>query len=149
MAIISAENVEKFCKSSVPLFDFLDIKFEFLDDGVICCHLPYDRKVSNHLNSVYAGVQWSIAEVLGGIAFAANSVPGYVPLLKSMNIEFKNPAMSDLVAIIQFTEQDAFSMKQALESQGRYNFDLKSSVQDTQGNVVAEGLAEYAIRKMS
>lgn len=149
MAIISAENVEKFCKSSVPLFDFLDIKFEFLNDGVICCHLPYDRKVSNHLNSVYAGVQWSIAEVLGGIAFAANSVPGYVPLLKSMNIEFKKPAMSDLVASIQFTEQDAFSMKQALESEGRYNFDLKSSVQDTQGNVVAEGLAEYAIRKMS
>ncbi len=148
MATISAENVEKFCKSSVPLFDHLNIKFEFLDDGVIRCHLPFDRKVSNHLNSVYAGVQWSIAEVLGGIAFATSSVPGFVPLLKSMNIEFKKPAMTDLVAQVCFTEGDAEKMQQALKAEGRYNFELKSTVQDTQGNVVAEGLAVYAIRKM-
>lgn len=148
MAIISAENVEKFCKSSVPLFDFLDIKFEFLDDGVICCHLPYDRKVSNHLNSVYAGVQWSIAEVLGGIAFAANSVPGYVPLLKSMNIEFKKPAMTDLIAQVRFSDDEALNMKQALENQGRYDFELASNVHDSNGNLVAKGLAVYAIRKM-
>jgi len=148
MATISTENVEKFCKSSVPLFEFLDIKFEFLDDGVICCHLPYDRKVSNHLNSVYAGVQWSIAEVLGGIAFAANSVPGYVPLLKSMNIEFKKPAMTDLKAKVQSSEADALNMKQGLEAEGRYNFELISSVEDIHGNVVAKGIAVYAIRKM-
>ena len=148
MAIISAENVEKFCKSSVPLFDFLDIKFEFLDDGVICCHLPYDRKVSNHLNSVYAGVLWSIAEVLGGIAFAANSVPGYVPLLKSMNIEFKKPAMTDLIAQVRFSDDEALNMKQALENQGRYDFELASNVHDSNGNLVAKGLAVYAIRKM-
>ena len=148
MAIISAENVEKFCKSSVPLFDFLDIKFEFLDDGVICCHLPYDRKVSNHLNSVYAGVQWSIAEVLGGIAFAANSVPGYVPLLKSMNIEFKKPAMTALIAQVRFSDDEALNMKQALENQGRYDFELASNVHDSNGNLVAKGLAVYAIRKM-
>lgn len=148
MAIISAENVEKFCKSSVPLFDFLDIKFEFLDDGVICCHLPYDRKVSNHLNSVYAGVQWSIAEVLGGIAFAANSVPGYVPLLKSMNIEFKKPAMTDLIAQVRFSDDEALNMKQALENQGRYDFELASNVHDSNGNLVAKRLAVYAIRKM-
>lgn len=146
--VVKPEVIEKLCKSSVPLFDHLNVSFEFIDGGIVRCHLPFDRKISNHLNSVYAGVQWSIAEVLGGIVFISAGVSGYVPLLKSMHIDFLKPAMTDLTAEVCFTDDDVVNMKQALDADGRYNFELKSNVRDASGIVVATGLAVYAIRKM-
>lgn len=146
--VIKPDVVERLCKASVPLFDHLNVSFEFFDDGRIRCHLPFDRKIGNHMNSVYAGVQFSIAEVLGGICFMTASVSGYVPLLKSMDIKFTKPALTDLTAEICFSESDIQDMKAELESVGRYDFELNSTIQDTRGNQVATGKALYAIRKM-
>jgi uncharacterized protein (TIGR00369 family) len=145
---IKSEIIEQLCKNSVPLFEFLNVSFKFLDDGVFQCHMPIERKVSNHLGSVYAGVQWSLAEVLGGIVFLSSGINGYVPILKSMSIEFTKPALTDLVSEVCFTSSDVDKMKTALDKEGRYNFELESDIKDTNGNIVATGHAVYAIRKI-
>lgn len=146
--VVKPEVVEQLCKSSVPLFDHLNVSFEILEDGIVRCYLPFDRKSNNHLNSVYAGVQFCIAEVLGGIGFMTAAISGYVPLLKGMNINFVKPALTDLTAEVCFSESDIQKMKAQLEAEGRYDFELESKIQDTSGTVVATGKALYAIRKM-
>ncbi|MFT6153145.1 MAG: hypothetical protein ACJA0E_000197 [Bermanella sp.] len=148
MAAIKPEIIDQICKNSVPLFDFLNVSFEFLADGVFQCHMPKERKVSNHLGSVYAGVQWSLAEVLGGIVFLSSGINGYVPILKSMSIDFTKPALTDLVSEVRFTSNDVNEMKKSLDKDGRYNFELESNVKDINGNIVATGHAVYAIRKV-
>jgi uncharacterized protein (TIGR00369 family) len=147
VAAIKPEIIEQLCKNSVPLFEFLNVSFEFLDDGIFQCHMPIERKVSNHLGSVYAGVQWSLAEVLGGIVFLSSGINGYVPILKSMSIDFTKPALTDLISEVCFTSRDVDKMKKALDQEGRYNFELLSKVKDTSGNIVATCHAVYAIRK--
>jgi uncharacterized protein (TIGR00369 family) len=142
------EVIEQLCKNSVPLFEFLNVSFEFNNDGVFRCHVPKERKVSNHLGSVYAGVQWSLAEVLGGIVFLSSGINGYVPILKSMNINFIKPALTDLVSEVCFTSDDVDTMQKSLDIDGRYDFELESKIKDINGNVVATGHAVYAIRKM-
>jgi acyl-coenzyme A thioesterase PaaI-like protein len=51
----------------------------------------------NHFGVVYAGVEFTVAEILGGIiAIASFDAAKYYPLVKKVDIEFTGMARSDL-----------------------------------------------------
>lgn len=71
-----------------------------------------------------------------------------MPVIRSLNIEFKKPAMTDIITEAYFSEQDAEKMNTAMESDGRYDFELKINIKNASGEIVSEVKGSYAIRLM-
>ena len=61
----------------------------------------------NHFGVVYAGVQFTVAEILGGmIAIASFDSAKYYPLVKKVDIEFTAAARTDLRAEASLDESE-------------------------------------------
>ena len=69
-----------------------------LERGYVETTAPFEGN-GNHLGTMYAGVLFTVAEVIGGVMAAVTfDMTKVVPLVKSMEIDFKRPARSDVVA---------------------------------------------------
>jgi acyl-CoA thioesterase FadM len=70
----------------------------------------------------------------------------YVPVVKSLDIDFKRPALTDLTSEAYFSDEEVEVMNTALASTGRYDFTLRSVIRDANDEVVAEATGCYAVR---
>ena len=67
----------------------------------------------NHFGVVYAGVQFTVAEILGGIiAIASFDAAKYYPLVKKVDIEFTAAARTDLRAEASLDERRVASHRE-------------------------------------
>ena len=68
--------------------------------------VPFEGN-GNHFGVVYAGVQFTVAEILGGIiALATFDSAKYYPLVKNVDITFTGMARSDLRAEASLDEDE-------------------------------------------
>jgi len=143
------QEVEQWAKSTLPIYEFMGLSVVSVSDGVYQCHVPLTKNTGNHINTVHAAFQWASAEILGGlVVLTKRTEEKYVPVVKSLNIEFKRPALSGITSEALFSEKDVEMMNSALAASGRYDFELSCTIQDTNGEVVAEATGCYAVRTM-
>jgi acyl-CoA thioesterase FadM len=91
-----------------------------------------------------------VAEILGGLVVLTKRADDkYVPVVKSLSMDFKRPALSGIYSQASFSDHNVGVVKLALESTGRYDFDLGSILCNEQGEVVAEAKGCYAVRTMA
>ena len=70
----------------------------------------------------------------------------FQPVVRDLKIDFKAPAMTDITATAYFSAEQGLEMNSKLEETGRYDFQQKAVLTDTNGTVVAETLGSYALR---
>lgn len=129
------------------IYDYIDLKYRCEPDGRYCVHVPLTEKTANHFQSFHAAFQFAAAESLGGIViFETRKDRAYTPLVRSVSIDFKKPAMTDLFAEAVFSKQQSKSMNAAMESTGRYDFPLTIEIKNTVNEVVSILTADYAVR---
>ena len=145
---MTIENeIEGWARENLPIYEFMDLKVLSVSDGLYKCFVPLSGNTGNHIKTVHAAFQWASAEILGGLAvLSTRKEDKYVPVVKSLSIEFKRPALTDITSEAQFSSKQVKVMNTALESTGRYDFDLASVIRDREGEVVAEALGQYAVR---
>ncbi|WP_299009496.1 DUF4442 domain-containing protein [uncultured Shewanella sp.] len=132
------------------IYDYMDLKYRCEPDGRYCVHVPLTKKTANHFQSFHAAFQFAAAESLGGIViFETRKVRAYTPLVRSVSIDFKKPAMTDLYAEAIFSKQQSRCMNTAMENTGRYDFSLTIEIKNTENEVVSILTAEYAVRILS
>jgi acyl-coenzyme A thioesterase PaaI-like protein len=97
---------------------------------------------------MHAGVLFSLGEFLGGLITARylDNPRKFQPVVRDLKIDFKAPAMTDITATAYFSADQALEMNAKLEETGRYDFQQKAVLTDTNGTVVAETLGSYALR---
>ena len=145
--MISEREIETWAKSNLPVYEFMGLEVTSVSDGVYSCFVPLNANTGNHISTVHAAFQWAAAEILGGlVVLTKRTDTRYVPVIKSLNIEFKRPALSDIRSEARFSDEEVEAMNVALELTGRYDFELNSIIRDLQGDVVAEATACYAVR---
>ena len=145
---MTIENeIEGWARENLPIYEFMDLKVLSVSDGLYKCFVPLSGNTGNHIKTVHAAFQWASAEILGGLAvLSTRKEDKYVPVVKSLSIEFKRPALTDITSEALFSSKQVEVMNTALESTGRYDFDLASVIRDREGEVVAEALGQYAVR---
>ena len=72
----------------------------------------------------------------------------YVPVVRSLDIKFMRPALSDITAETRFPDDRVEAMVSSLKATGRHDFGLCAVIRDADGEVVAETKACYAVRTM-
>lgn len=101
----------------------------------------------NHFGVIYAGVLFTVAEILGGaIAIASFDNSAYYPLVKDLRISFRKPAKTDVRAEASLSEDEIARIAAEAAANGKSDFVLKAVVTDTNGVVVAETEGLYQLR---
>lgn len=146
MGMIEKE-LEAWARDALRVYDYMDLEVISVTNGVYQCFVPLNRNTGNHVNTVHAAFQWAAAEVLGGLIVLSNRPEDkYVPVVRSMSIEFQRPALSGITSEAMFPDRRVEAMIASLESTGRHDFELCSVVRDADGEVVAETTGRYAVR---
>ena len=147
---MTIENeLEDWARANLPIYEFMDLKVLSVSEGLYQCFVPLSRNTVNHIKTVHAAFQWASAEILGGLAvLSTRKDEKYVPVVKSLDIEFKRPALTSITSEALFSSKQVDLMNTALESTGRYDFELASVIKDSEGEVVAEALGRYAVRTL-
>lgn len=133
-------------RAAIPLVDSCNIEVVELERGYARTTAPYEGN-GNHFGTMYAGVLFTVAEVLGGVMAAVTfDVTRFYPLVKGLEIDFKRPAQSDVFAEARLDEETIASASAAADADGRGPYELHATVTDAQGTVVATTVGQYQIR---
>jgi acyl-coenzyme A thioesterase PaaI-like protein len=101
----------------------------------------------NHVGTMYAGVLFSVAEMLGGALSLATFDPArFYPIVKDLRIDFRRPAASSVTARTSLDGPEIDRVLADAERDGKGQFVLRSELTDEEGTVVATTEGTYQIR---
>jgi acyl-coenzyme A thioesterase PaaI-like protein len=132
----------------VPILGAMGLEVLQAEPGVAAARIPTGPNV-NHFGVSYAGSLFSVAEMLGGIIGGSSfDVPGAIPLVKRLEIDFTRPAMSAATARTTLSAEEITRVQAETIANGKSNFELLTEVVDEAGTVVARTHGFYQLRVM-
>ena len=132
-------------ESLVPRAHQMGVRFVELRPGRVRAQLPPDGN-TNHVGTIYAGVIFTLAEVLGGAMHVATfDVTTHYPIVRSMTIDFVAPGRGMLYATAELSGAEIERVR-AAAAQGKAPFVLSAEVIDDEGTVVARTTGDYQLR---
>jgi acyl-coenzyme A thioesterase PaaI-like protein len=132
--------------TTIPAADKLGVKAVEARRGYAAATVPLEGN-GNHFGVVYAGVEFTVAEILGGIiAISSFDAAKYYPLVKKLDIEFTAAARSDLRAEASLGEDELRRIEAEAEEKGKADFVLDAVVRDEAGQTVAVTHGLYQLR---
>lgn len=140
------ETINAAIELSVPAAAKMGVRAIEARRGFAVTTVPSEGN-GNHFGAIYAGVQFTVAEVLGGAITAASfDTAAFYPLVKSFDITFTAMARTDLraEATLDAAEIDRIAAEAA--ERGKADFVLEAVVTDAAGTVVATSRGVYQLR---
>ncbi len=132
----------------LPFNKILLIKKSDVPDTILM--LEDRTEYQNHLGTVHASAQYSLAEASSGEILERNFGDwkgAYFPVVRRVEAKYKNPAKGRLFST-GFIEQDsAMKAKKELSEKGRTLVDVIVRIVDEEKNVTLEGLFTWFIAK--
>jgi acyl-coenzyme A thioesterase PaaI-like protein len=130
----------------IPRAHQMGVEFVEMRPGFVRAEVPFEGN-GNHFGVIYAGVIFTVAEVLGGaMHFATFDVSTHYPLVKRIEIDFVTPGKGRLSASAALTEDEIARMKTAAEPDAKVPFVLEAEVVGEDGTVVARTRGDYQLR---
>lgn len=84
---------------AVPFTGTAGLRFRALDADHAQVELANRRRVQNHIHGIHAAAMALLAETATGAVFALNLPAGYLPLLKTLHIDYLQRAHGTLSAV--------------------------------------------------
>jgi acyl-coenzyme A thioesterase PaaI-like protein len=141
-----ADVVNATLEHMIPAAHRMGVKAVDVRRGFAAAMVPIDGN-GNHFGVMYAGVLFTVAEILGGaIAAATFDSSAYYPLVKEMRISFTAPARSDVVARVSLSDDDIARITAEAAAAGKSEFTLDAVVTDENDVTVATTHGIYQIR---
>lgn len=131
----------------VPILGAMGLEVVEAAPGRAAARIPTGPNV-NHFGVTYAGSLFSVAEMLGGIIGGFFEVPGAIPLVKRLEIDFTRPAMTAVTASTTLAEEEIARVQAEASETGKSNFELLTEVVAEDGTVVARTHGFYQLRVM-
>ena len=111
--------------------------------------MPESPLLLNHLGSIHAGVQFSLAEACSG-AFLQLQLPDWhdrvMAVLRTSEVKFRNPAHGCLRASAQFDGASVEALSRQLATRGRALASVLVEVCDAQRIVTMSGSYQWFLR---
>lgn len=140
------EMMNSAMQQTIPIAHKMGIQIVEADRGYAAAIAPFEGN-GNHFGVVYAGVEFTVAEVLGGIiALSTFDSAKYFPLVKNLDIAFVGMARSQLRAEARLDEATIARVEAEAAERGKADFTLEAVVQDADGQTVATTRGLYQLR---
>ncbi|MVU75767.1 DUF4442 domain-containing protein [Nocardia sp. ET3-3] len=131
---------------TIPVAHKMGVRAEEVRPGFAATSVPIEGN-GNHFGVMYAGVLFTVAEVLGGaMAIASFDMSKYFPLVKDLHIYFRKPAATDVRAEVSMSAEEIARVIEEADAKGKADYVLKAVVTDANGVVVAETEGLYQLR---
>lgn len=117
-------------------------------NGVL--ELGFDAGVMNHLQTIAAAAQFSLAELASGeylMQVFPELTDKVVPVLRDSRLKYKRPANSRISAYALSTDKDIAKFREQYERKGRGLISVHVEVKDAGGNLVSAGSFSWYIQK--
>lgn len=130
----------------IPRAHQMGVEFVELRPGLVRAEVPFEGN-GNHFGVVYAGVIFTVAEVLGGaIHYATFDVSTHYPLVRNLSIDFVAPGTSGLSASASLSKEEIARIRAAATPDAKVPFVLEAEVVGEAGTVVARTRGDYQLR---
>jgi acyl-coenzyme A thioesterase PaaI-like protein len=131
---------------TIPVLEHMGLEVIEAAPGRAAARVPMGGN-GNHVGTMYAGVLFSVAEMLGGALSLATFDPArYYPIVKDLRIDFRRPATSAVTARTSLDEAEIDRVLVVDEIDGKGLFVLRSELTDADGTLVASTEGTYQIR---
>lgn len=131
---------------SIPRAADMGIEVTELRRGYVKARTPFEGN-GNHIGTMYAGVIFTAAELLGGaIALSTFDMTKFYPVVKALTVNFRRPATGPVFAEASISDELASELAQRAEADGKAEFVFETTVTDEAGEVVATTEGTYQLR---
>lgn len=114
--------------------------------------LPYSENVHNHLHTIHASAQFTLAETASGemLQHLFPELAGVViPVLRESNIKFKKPATNTIIAYPSVSDETLAKFKEQFIKRGRASISVDVEIRDTKDTVTCVGAYNWFVQKAS
>lgn len=129
----------------IPFVKLIDIK----EDETL--FLEYKEDVLNHVNTIHAGAQFTLAETQSGI-YLQKLFPELegkvVPILRDANIKYKKPAEMKIISIASVLEENLKKFQEQFARKGRASIEVNVVVQDINDVITAQATFTWFVTKI-
>jgi thioesterase domain-containing protein len=130
----------------VPRAHEMGVRFVTARPGTVRATVPVEGN-GNHFGTIYAGVIFTLAEVLGGaLHFATFDATTHYPLVRAMTIDFVAAGRTQLTAAATLDDATVERVRAEASEGGKPRFELCATVSDDSGTVVATTVGDYQLR---
>ena len=135
-------------ESTIPIAHKMGVKVVEARPGFAATSVPAEGN-GNHFGVIYAGVLFTVAEVLGGIIpLITFDRSKYFPLVKNLDIQFVVMAKSDVRAEATLDDETIARVEAEAAERGKADFTLEAVVTDADGQTVATTRGLYQLRAL-
>jgi acyl-coenzyme A thioesterase PaaI-like protein len=114
--------------------------------------LPFSKSVHNHLQTIHASAQFSLAETASG-EILQQSFPELVgkviPVLRESRIKFKKPAIQSIIAYPEVSDDAITNFREQFSRKGRALISVKVTVKDIESITTCIGEFSWFIQSVS
>ncbi len=140
------EMVNAGLEHTIPVVHRMGVRAAEVRRGYAAMTVPMEGN-GNHFGVMYAGVLFTVAEVLGGaLALSTFDASAYYPLVKDLQIAFKKPVTTDVRAVATLTDEEIAGITARAEATGKAEFPLEAVVTDANDVIVATTKGIYQLR---
>lgn len=114
--------------------------------------LLFDETVQNHVQTIHAGAQYTLAETASGEILQTefpDLVGKVVPILRESQVKYKKPAMKTITAIASISPESKQKFNEQLGKKGRASISVNVNVKDSQDTVTCIGMFNWFVQKIS
>ena len=130
----------------IPRAHQMGVHFVEMRPGYVRAELPFEGN-GNHFGTVYAGVIFTLAEVLGGaVHWVSFDGTTHYPLVRSMSIDFVAAGRGPLSGSASLDDATIARVKAEAGTDQKARFELRATVVGEDGTVVATTVGDYQIR---
>jgi thioesterase domain-containing protein len=113
--------------------------------------LPEDAKYRNHLGTVHAGAQFSLAEAAGGqwlLGRFGEAAADYLAVVRRADVKYRRPAAGALTAKADVPPEEAERFRETLEKRGRASIEVRVEILGADGSVTLEAAFEWFAQRI-
>ncbi len=120
------------------------------NDGSLMLEMA--SSVSNHLNTMHASAQFTLAETASG-QWLIETYPElegkFVPVLRDAQIKFKRPANTAVTAQASVTPAASEALLEQLDRRGRGSIEIQVEIKDTAGKITCAGVFYWYLQSIA
>lgn len=130
-------------KNTFPFVERSGLELVEVERGRATLRMPLEGN-GNHVDMMYAGALFTLAEVPGGTVFSSFvDMKRFYPLVGEVSIRYTKPVVTDAFVTATLSESEMDRIVNELESNGKTKYVLELELTDDAGAVVATTSGTY------
>lgn len=140
-------SIQQIAEHGIAFVERAGLKLLDCRPGYAACLMPLQGN-ENHLGTLYAGAQFTLADITGGaLALASFDSRQFYPLLKQLELQFLRPASTELRLSYQLSDEQLALLSAQAERDGKVSFVLTGELCDSNGVCVTRTQGNFQVRR--